>query len=139
MTTTYTPPPDADPEWEPPTPAEALEHHNNNPKTLHEGNPFAHINPEQQADTLRAIKQRHLLGELRAAAGLTLAVVAANRGVTPDAARQTEHRDITNLKLSSLIDQIRAIGYDVDAEWVIEALADRLPERTLHTTAGPSQ
>lgn len=75
---------------------------------------------------------------LRTDAGLTLAEVARRRGVTKAAARQAENRDYDAMKVGSLIDQIRAIGYDVDAGWLVQALANHLPVRPLHTSDAPS-
>ncbi len=96
-----------------------------------EGDPFADADPDAVNRNYQAVMERHILAVLRKGAGMTLAQVADNRGVTIAAARQAENRPLSTMKIASLIDQIRAIGYDVDEAWIVQSLAKNFPARTL--------
>ena len=96
-----------------------------------EGNPFAGGDTEKMLAFRNELEERHLLAILRDEAQMTLASVAERRGVTPDAARKAENQAIETMRLGTIVDQLRAIGYDIDPRWVVAVVAAALPERTL--------
>lgn len=100
-----------DAEWEPPTPAETLERHRTQPKTLHEGNPFPDADPVAVAENYTAIMVKHLRLTLRDDTNQTIA----------------EGGDIANTNVNSLISQLQAMGYDANETWLIRSLAKNLP------------
>lgn len=99
---------------------------------IFEGNPFAGVDTEKMLAFRNELEERHLLALLRDDARMTLAAVAERRGVTPDAARKAENQAIETMRLGTIVDQLRAIGYDINPRWVVAVLAAALPERTLH-------
>lgn len=78
------------------------------------------------------IMGRHVLATLRAERGLTLAQIAAERGVTKAAVHQVENKPLGNLRISSMLNYLQGLGYDVDEDWLATSLYNALPG---HTTA----
>ncbi|MGH1505613.1 MAG: helix-turn-helix domain-containing protein [Acidimicrobiales bacterium] len=87
------------------------------------------LDAARRSPAYRAVLGRHLLASLRLDAGLTQQEVADRRGVSQGAVRQAETRDIAKMQVGLLLEQMRAIGHDVDVEWFIEVLAANAPAR----------
>ena len=74
-----------------------------------------------------AIMGRHVLATLRADLGMTLAQVAANRGVTKAAVHQVEKKPLGNLQISSMLNYLQGLGYEVDEDWLARSICEALP------------
>lgn len=73
------------------------------------------------------IMGRHVLATLRSERGLTLAAVAAERGVTKAAVHQVETKPLGNLQISSMLNYLQGLGYDVDEDWLASSIYEALP------------
>ena len=73
------------------------------------------------------IMARHLLANLRADNGMSLEHVAKLRGVSKAAVHQLENRPLGKVQIGSVISYLRAVGYDVDEDWVARSLMAALP------------
>lgn len=86
-----------------------------------------HADPEAVAEARSNVMARHVLATLRAERGMTLNEVAAERGVTKAAIHQIENKALGNLRISSMLNYLRGLGYDVDEDWLATSLCDALP------------
>lgn len=83
--------------------------------------------PASVAKAHSEIMGRHVLATLRAELGMTLTQVAAERGVTKAAVHQVENKPLGNLKISSVLNYLQGLGYDVDEDWLATSLYRALP------------
>ena len=74
-----------------------------------------------------AIMGRHVLATLRSEQGMTLSEVARNRGVTKAAVHHVEKKPLGNLQISSMLNYLQGLGYDVDEDWLARSLYEALP------------
>ncbi len=98
-----------------------------------EDGPFD-LDGAKETPAYKAIMARHLFGSVRTPAGVTLrqANDQSNHPTAPDASGRVVWGGFDDLTVGSLVDQVRAMGFDVDARWLIEAAAHHLPTvRTL--------
>lgn len=73
------------------------------------------------------IMGRHVLATLRAERGMTLDQIATERGVTKAAVHQVENKPLGNLQISSMLNYLQGLGYDVDENWLASAVVNSLP------------
>jgi len=87
--------------------------------------------PAADANAVKAaysqIMGRHVLATLRAERGMTLDQVAQERGVTKAAVHQVEKKPLGDLQISSMLNQLRGLGYDVDEDWLAVSVVNSLP------------
>lgn len=98
-----------------------------------EGGPFD-LAAAVETPGYKAIMSRHLFGSVRTPAGITLreANDQSDHPTASDGSGRVVWGGFDDLTVGSLVDQIRAMGFDVDARWLIEAAAHHLPTvRTL--------
>lgn len=96
---------------EPPTLDELMELHGDDLGVATEGDPFASADPEAVTAGYAVIMVKHLRLTLR----------DDNDKVIADGG------DLASMTVGSLIAQVRAMGYDVDNEWLLQSLAKNLP------------
>lgn len=87
--------------------------------------------PELYGAAKARIMASHFLVALRENGGQSLQDIADRRGVTKAAVHQLENRPFDKIQVGNLLSYLRAVGYDVDAEWAATTLAAGLPEPTL--------
>lgn len=92
--------------------------------------PFADADQAAVKEGYDEIMGRHFLALLRKEAGLTLAEVGDAAGVTGDAIRQTENRELEKVSLGRFVTQLQATGYNIDMSWLIRMVSENLPART---------
>lgn len=73
------------------------------------------------------IMGRHVLATLRAERGMTLNEMATKRGVTKAAIHQVERKPLGNLRVSSMLNYLQGLGYDVDESWLATSMYKALP------------
>lgn len=83
--------------------------------------------PAAVAKAREAIMARHVLATLRSELGMTLTEVANNRGVTKAAVHQVEKKPLGNLQISSMLNYLQGLGYEVDEDWLATSLYEALP------------
>jgi len=83
--------------------------------------------PAAVAEARTRIMSRHVLATLRSERGMTLSDVAATRGVTKAAVHQIEKKPLGNLQISSMLQYLQGLGYDVDEDWLAVSLYNALP------------
>lgn len=83
-------------------------------------------------DAYTRIMGRHVLATLRAERGMTLDQIAKERGVTKAAVHQVENKPLGNLQISSMLNYLQGLGYNVDEDWLAVSLVNSLP--ALETT-----
>lgn len=83
--------------------------------------------PDALAKARSVIMGRHVLASLRSEQGMTLSEVAHNRGVTKAAVHQVEKKPLGNLQISSMLNYLQGLGYDVDEDWLARTLCEALP------------
>ena len=83
--------------------------------------------PAAVAGARSEIMGRHVLATLRAERGMTLAEIAAERGVTKAAVHQVENKPLGNLRISSMLNYLQSLGYDVDEDWLATSTYKALP------------
>lgn len=84
-------------------------------------------NPAAVETARSAIMARHVLATLRLELGMTLTQVADNRGVTKAAVHQVEKKPLGNLQVSSMLNYLQGLGYDVDEDWLARSICESLP------------
>ena len=83
--------------------------------------------PAAVSQAYTGIMGRHVLATLRAQRGMTLEQVAQDRGVTKAAVHQVENKPLGDLQISSMLNHLQALGYDVDEDWLAVSLVNSLP------------
>lgn len=83
--------------------------------------------PAAVAKARSEIMGRHVLATLRAERGMTLTQVADERGVTKAAVHQVENKPLGKLQISSMLNYLQGLGYDVDEDWLATSLYNALP------------
>ena len=83
--------------------------------------------PAAVQEAYSQIMGRHVLATLRAQRGMTLDQVAQERGVTKAAVHQVEKKPLGDLQISSMLNQLQGLGYDVDEDWLAVSVVNALP------------
>ena len=83
--------------------------------------------PSAVKEAYTQIMGRHVLATLRAECGKTLDQVAQERGVTKAAVHQVEKKPLGNLQVSSVLNYLQGLGYDVDEQWFANSMYNALP------------
>jgi len=83
--------------------------------------------PAAVEEAYAKIMGRHVLATLRAERGMTLDQVAQQRGVSKAAVHQVENKPFGNLQISSMLNYLQGLGYDVDENWLADSVVNSLP------------